>query len=82
MLNPMGSVKKGKHVGIWGITSHRVRRVNLRPVDAKGVKDVPLDFPTYIQADGEPILQLPASLVWYPAQIAARGAPTVAWDLE
>ena len=47
MLNLMGSVKKGKHVGIWGITSHRVRRVNLRPVDAKGVaSDVPLELPT------------------------------------
>ena len=79
MLNLMGSVKKGKHVGIWGITSHRVRRVNLRPVDARGVaSDVPLELPTYIQADGEPILQLPATLAWHPAQIVARGAPTVA----
>ena len=83
MLNLMGSVKKGKHVGTWGITSHRVRRVNLRPVDANGVaSDVPLDLPTYIQADGEPILQLPATLAWHPAQIIARGAPSVVWDSE
>lgn len=83
MLNLMGSVKKGEHVGIWGITSHRVRRVNLRPVDANGTpSDVPLDLPTYIQADGEPILQLPATLVWHPAQIIARGAPSVPWASE
>ncbi|RPG73381.1 MAG: hypothetical protein CBD01_006990 [Euryarchaeota archaeon TMED141] len=83
MLNLMGSVKKGEHVGIWGITSHRVRRVNLRPVDANGTpSDVPLDLPTYIQADGEPILQLPATLVWHPAQIIARGATSVPWASE
>jgi diacylglycerol kinase family enzyme len=83
MLNLMGSVKKGKHVGIWGITSHRVRRINLRPVDPAGApSDIPLPLPTYIQADGEPILQLPATLTWHPAQITTRGAKTVPWDSE
>lgn len=83
MLNLMGSVKKGKHVGIWGITSHRVRRLDLRPMDGNGTpSDVPLDLPTYIQADGEPILQLPATLVWHPAQVIARGAKSVPWDSE
>ena len=83
MLNLMGPVKRGKHVGKWGITAQHVRHMTLRPVDAEGRGvDRPNPLPTWIQADGEPVLQLPATLSWHPAQVMVRGAATVPWDSE
>ena len=81
MLSLMGPVKKGKHVGKWGIEQIDVRRVSLRPIDEHGMpSDVPVGHPTYIQADGEPLLQLPATLEWHQDQIVFRGAKDVSWD--
>ena len=80
MLSLMGPVKKGKHVGKWGIEQIDVNRVTLRPVDNDGKpSDVPVGHPTFIQADGEPLLQLPATLEWYQDQIIFRGAKDVSW---
>ena len=80
MLSLMGPVKKGKHVGKWGIEQIDVNRVTLRPVDNDGKpSDVPVGHPTFIQADGEPLLQLPATLEWYHDQIIFRGAKDVSW---
>lgn len=83
MLNLMGPVKRGKHVGKWGITAQRASQIVLRPVDEKGTPlDEPGPLPTWIQADGEPVLQLPASLTWHPAQVIVRGASSVPWSSE
>ena len=80
MLSLMGPVKKGKHVGKWGIEQIDVRRVSLRPIDEHGMpSDVPVGHPTFIQADGEPLLQLPATLEWHQDQIVFRGAKDVSW---
>ena len=80
MLSLMGPVKKGKHVGKWGIEQIDVKRVSLRPIDQDGnPSDVPVGHPTYIQADGEPLLQLPATLEWHHDQIVMRGAKNVSW---
>ena len=81
MLSLMGPVKKGKHVGKWGIEQIDVNRVTLRPVNQKGEpSDVPVGNPTFIQADGEPLLQLPATLEWHQNQIIFRGAKDVSWS--
>ena len=73
MLNLMGPVKRGKHVGKWGITAQRTGKIVLRPVDENGTPlDEPGRLPTWIQADGEPVLQLPASLTWHPSQEIGR----------
>ncbi len=80
MLSLMGPVKKGKHVGRWGIEQLDVNRISLRPIDQHGVpSDVPTGHSTFIQADGEPLLQLPASLEWHQNQIIFRGAKDVSW---
>ena len=81
MLSLMGPVKKGKHVGKWGIEQMDVNRITLRPIDENGLpSDVPVGHSTFIQADGEPLLQLPASLEWHRNQIVSRGAQDVSWD--
>ena len=81
MLSLMGPVKKGKHVGKWGIEQMDVNRITLRPLDENGLpSDVPVGHSTFIQADGEPLLQLPASLEWHRNQIVFRGAQDVSWD--
>ena len=81
MLSLMGPVKKGKHVGKWGIEQMDVNRITLRPIDENGLpSDVPVGHSTFIQADGEPLLQLPASLEWHRNQIVFRGAQDVSWD--
>ena len=77
MLSLMGPVKKGKHVGKWGIEQIDVNRVTLRPVDKDGnPSDVPVGHPTFIQADGEPLLQLPATLEWHQDQIISEAQRT------
>lgn len=83
MLQLMGPVKKGKHIGKWGIYQKDAMNIQLWPLSKDGTKsEVPLDPPTYIQADGEPLLQLPASLEWHTKQLLVRGAPTVSWASE
>jgi hypothetical protein len=83
MLMLMGPIKKGKHVGKWGIYQRDANRVQLRPIDSNGnASDVPVGHDTYIQADGEPVIRLPATLAWHQNQITVRGAEQVEWDSE
>ena len=80
MLSLMGPMKKGKHVGKWGITMQKANRIEIKPVDSKGkVSDVPLPLSTWVQADGEPIIRSPATLEWHTKQLLVRGAKDVPW---
>ena len=76
----MGPMKKGKHVGKWGITQRKADRIEIKPVDKDGkVSDAPLDLTTWVQADGEPIITSPATLEWHKHQILVRGCRNVSW---
>lgn len=80
MLSLMGPVKKGKHIGKWGITQSPASKLNLRCVDSNGkVCDGPSEIVSYLNFDGEPMLQLPAKLEWHLDQITVRGANQVDW---
>lgn len=80
MLSLMGPVKKGKHVGKWGITQQKANRIEMKPVDSKGnISEEPLPLSTWVQADGEPIIVSPAVLEWHTEQLLVRGAKDVPW---
>lgn len=80
MLSLMGPMKKGKHIGKWGITMQKANRIEIKPVDSNGeVSDVPLPLSTWVQADGEPIILSPATLEWHTGQLLVRGAADVPW---
>lgn len=83
MLSLMGPMKKGKHIGKWGITQKKANRIEIKPVDKDGnVSEEPLSTATWVQADGEPIIQSPAILEWHLNQILVRGANDVKWASE
>ncbi len=78
MLMLMGPLRKGKHVGKWGITLREARRMEVRAIDAKGqASSRSHDPPIWIQADGEPCLQTPAVLQFHSDQLTVRGASTI-----
>ena len=80
MLSLMGPMKKGKHIGKWGITQQKANRIEIKPVDSSGnVCDEPLPLSTWVQADGEPIIVSPATLEWHTEQLLVRGAANVPW---
>ena len=80
MLSLMGPMKKGKHIGKWGITQQKANRIEIKPVDSAGnVCDEPLPLSTWVQADGEPIIVSPATLEWHTEQLLVRGASNVPW---
>ena len=81
MLGLMGPVAKGKHIGKWGIYERRCKSIEINPVNKAGeVLEHPDTRPTWIQADGEPIIQLPAKLTWHEKQVTARGSVSLQWD--
>ncbi len=81
MLMLMGPLKKGKHIGKWGIEFKPCSRLEIRAVDADGnPTDLSNDPPLIVQADGEPCLQTPALLEFHPRQLWIRGANQVPWD--
>ena len=83
MLSLMGPMKKGKHIGKWGITMRNANRIEIKPVDKSGnISETPLDLTTWIQADGEPIITCPAVLEWHTDQLLVRGAKSVPWSSE
>ncbi len=83
MLRLMGPIHKGKHVGIWGIEQLKADRIEIKPVDKHGnVCNYPVGKPTWVQADGEPLITTPATLEWHRDQIIIRGATKVKWDSE
>ena len=82
MIALMGPLRKGKHVGRWGIELTRAKKISLRATDDDGnPTEKPLTPPLIIQADGEPCMQIPADLDFHPRQLWVRGAKIVPWDL-
>lgn len=80
MLSLMGPIKKGKHIGKWGITQQKANRIEIKPVDASGnICEKPLPLSTWVQADGEPVIVSPATLEWHTEQLLVRGAKNVPW---
>ena len=83
MLSLMGPMKKGKHIGKWGITQQKANRIEIKPVDQDGeISEKPLKNSTWVQADGEPVIVSPAILEWHTEQLLVRGAADVPWDSE
>mmetsp|Transcript_16708 Transcript_16708/g.20611 ORF Transcript_16708/g.20611 Transcript_16708/m.20611 type:complete len:87 (-) Transcript_16708:1400-1660(-) len=80
MITMMGPMKKGKHIGKKGV-SYRCNdctRLEISDVDKEGN---PSDESLLIvQVDGEPILQTPALIEYFPNQILIRGAVVTPWD--
>lgn len=80
MLSLMGPIKKGKHIGKWGITQKKANRIEIKPVDKEGkISEKPLQLSTWVQADGEPIIVSPALLEWHTEQLLVRGSKEVNW---
>ena len=80
MLSLMGPIKKGKHIGKWGITQQKANRIEIKPVDSHGnISEEPLPLPTWVQTDGEPVIVSPAILEWHTEQLLVRGAKNVPW---
>ena len=81
MLLLMGPLRKGKHVGKWGITLDKCRKLEIKSVNHDNEPvDIAHDPPLPINVDGEPCLQTPASLEFYPKQLWIRGSKNVSWD--
>lgn len=81
MLLLMGPLRKGKHVGKWGITLDKCRKLEIKSVNQDNEPvDIAHDPPLPINVDGEPCLQTPASLEFYPKQLWIRGSKDVSWD--
>ena len=81
MLSLMGPVKKGKHIGKWGITQRPANRIEIKPVSKNGqVSEIPIEPTTWVQADGEPVIITPATLEWHTEQLLVRGSSDVPWS--
>ena len=81
MLLLMGPLRKGKHVGKWGITLDKCRKLEIKSVNQENEPvDIAHDPPLPINVDGEPCMQTPASIEFYPKQLWIRGAQDVSWD--
>ncbi len=81
MLLLMGPLKKGKHVGKWGIEQKPCKRLEIKSVNENGEPtDKSHTPPLIVQADGEPCLQTPVLLEYYVKQLWIRGSKEVSWD--
>ncbi len=81
MLRLMGPLKKGRHIGKWGITQQDISRLEIKPLQDDGSpSDVPVGTPYITQSDGEPQLQAPAVFNWHLDQLKVRGATKIAGD--
>ena len=81
MLLLMGPLKKGKHVGKWGIEQKTCKRLEIKSVNEQGEPSDKMHYPPLIiQADGEPCLQTPALLEYHVKQLWIRGSKNVSWD--
>ncbi len=78
MLKLMGPLKKGKHIGKWGITQEEITRLEIKPIDESGNPlENPTSQPYIMQADGEPCLQAPGFFEWHLDQLNVRGAKNI-----
>lgn len=75
MLNLMGPLKKGTHIGKMGITQQFITKLEIMPLSSSGEPmDEPGELPYITQTDGEPQLQAPSSFKWFADQLLVRGA--------
>ncbi len=79
MLRIMGPMKKGTHIGKWGIiTQNPGKRLELRNIDENDQPhNAPHDPPMWIQVDGEPCLMTPAVIQFVPDQLTVRGGQSI-----
>lgn len=83
MLLLMGPLRKGKHVGKWGITLDKCKRLEIKSVNKDNEPvESPHNPPLPINVDGEPCLQTPAIIEFYPKQLWLRGSKNVPWDIS
>ena len=84
MLRFIGPMKKGTHIGKWGMVSQQDgHRLELRNVDQNGQPtNDPHDPPMWIQVDGEPCLMTPAIIQFVPDQLTVRGGPSIPNDSQ
>jgi diacylglycerol kinase family enzyme len=78
MLRLMGPLKKGTHVGKWGITQRSATRLEIRNIDDSDRPcDTAHDPPMWVQVDGEPCLMTPAIIQFVPDQLTVRGGASI-----
>ena len=78
MLRIMGPLKKGTHVGKWGISHNPGTRLELRNIDENDQpSNRPHDPPMWVQVDGEPCLMTPSIIQYVPDQLTVRGAKAI-----
>ncbi len=83
MLLLMGPLRKGKHVGKWGITLDTCKTLEIKSVNQNNEPvDIAHDPPLPINVDGEPCLQTPAIIEFHPKQLWLRGSKNVSWDVS
>ncbi len=81
MIRLMGPLRKGTHIGRYNIEYRNAKRLEIRALGEDGeISDGPHSPTLYIQADGEPCIQTPATLTFQPRQLKVRGAKVVAWE--
>ena len=81
MLLLMGPLRKGKHVGKWGITLDTCKTLEIKSVNQNNEPvNIAHDPPLPINVDGEPCLQTPAIIEFHPKQLWLRGSKDVSWD--
>ena len=83
MLLLMGPLRKGKHIGKWGITLNTCKTLEIKSVNQENEPvDIAHDPPLPINVDGEPCLQTPAKIEFHPKQLWLRGSKNVSWDVS
>ena len=83
MLLLMGPLRKGKHVGKWGITLDTCKTLEIKSVNQNNEPvNIAHDPPLPINVDGEPCLQTPAIIEFHPKQLWLRGSKNVSWDVS
>ena len=83
MLLLMGPLRKGKHIGKWGITLTKCKKLEIKSVNQENEPvDIAHDPPLPINVDGEPCLQTPAIIEFHPKQLWLRGSKDVSWDVS
>jgi len=68
MLMLMGPVKKGNHVGKWGITMENAKKFEI---------STSTESPLIIGVDGEAVITTPATMQYHDDQLTVRGATSI-----
>ncbi len=68
MLRLMGPVKKGKHIGKWGITMENAKNFEISTSP---------ESPLIIGVDGEAVITTPATMQYHDDQLTVRGSSSI-----